>query len=218
MITLRIQEVLQEQGLSFEELSNRLGLLQEDLTIYIDTQSVSLTKEVASTLKDIATVLRVPVVSLLKPIPGKEIFRLRILEIAQRRSIKLNELSRISQVPHIALVFYCTQPFFSPNLNKAPFDEHLKAIQMALNCTLQDLRYELEVPVAGKIAEFSESRGVSLEELSMLADLPVEFLEILSVQYPENFFVLTLREQPPICDFCCPVQYIIPCPPGTCNC
>lgn len=212
MITLRIQEILQKQELSLEELSNRLELSQENLQLYMTTQPFSLTEEVASILRSIAIALRLPVVSLLKPIPGQEIFRLAILELSQRRGIRLDELSALSQVPHTALVFYCTQAFAAKNLNKMPFSEHIRSILKALSCTLQDLKYEVEIPVPGKIAEFADSRGTDLEELSILADLSIEFLEVLSVQYPENFVVLTTKETPPVCDICCPVQHLISCP------
>jgi hypothetical protein len=202
MITLCIEEVATAQGLTLEQLSQLSGVSLQDIQSYLSIET--LTDETAANLRKIAAQLNVPVLKLVKPAAKREAVKLNILEIAQRKDLTLEELSNLSGVHPAILMFYSTQPLCKEKLSEIEsHNQYLTKISEGLNCTIEDLQTPAELPMTKlRFEELLQEQGLTVDELSMLTEIPEQFFDLISTQPTEP--------QRNICD-------LIPCFPG-CNC
>lgn len=205
MITLRIKEIIEARGLSPETLSNGSGVPLKDIQAYITSPTIeSITDIIAEHLRKIAKQLEVPVVELVKPVTPQEVFRLKILEIAQQKNITFEELSKRCEESgvHISiLAFYSTQPISNQKLNELESkNKYLSKISQILECSIEDLKIAVEAPIIKLgIAEWAAKKGLTLENLSLLTGLPLDFIDLISTQNLDNadLFVTDNKEAMP---------------------
>lgn len=181
MINLRIQEIAEAKGLSLEELSKLSGISPEDIRAYSSLET--LTEEKAANLRKIAAKLNVPVLELVKPVAKKVAFKLNILEIAKNRGLTLQELSKISGVEFDAIAFYSTQAIYKQKISETPCQESLRIISKALDCSIEDLQVEADLPVNKlRFEAFTDEKDLSLEDISLLTNASQEFINLLATQ------------------------------------
>lgn len=180
-VTLRIQELVEAQGLTFEELSKASGVSLEDIQAYATTP-VELIEETATALRKIATKLNVAVVELVQPIAKREAFKLKILEMAQQKGLTLEKLSERSGVNPAIISFYSTQSISNQKLNELESkNQYLRKISQALVCDVEDLKIEAELPTTKLcVEEWVEERGLNLQDLSRLTNLPQEYIDLIA--------------------------------------
>lgn len=181
MINLRIQEIAEAKGLSLEELSKLSGISTEDIRAYSSLET--LTEEKAANLRKIAAKLNVPVLELVKPVVKPEAFKLKILEMAKNRGLTLQELSKLSGVEFDAIAFYSTQAIYKQKISETPCQESLRIISKALDCSIEDLQVEADLPVNKlRFEAFTDEKNLSLEDISLLTDASQEFINLLATQ------------------------------------
>lgn len=182
MINLRIQEIAEAKGLSLEELSKLSDISTQDIRAYSSLET--LTEEKAANLRKIAAQLNVPVLELVKPVAKREAFKLKILEIAEQKGLTLEELSKLSDLDLAFLAFYSTQSMCKRKLEDMESQyQHLTKITEALNCNVENLLEEAELPTTKlRFQELVQERGLTIDALSMLTELPHEFLDLMTTQ------------------------------------
>jgi transcriptional regulator with XRE-family HTH domain len=182
MINLRIQEFAEAKSLSLEELSKLSSVPLQDIQSY--TTLETLTEEIAANLRKIAAKLNVPVLELVKPLAKREAFKLKIIEIAEQKGLTLEELSKLSGLNLAFLAFYSTQSMCKQKLeNMESQHQHLTKIAKALDCNIEDLQEEAELPTTKlRFEELVQERGLTTDAFSMLTELPHEFLDLMTTQ------------------------------------
>ncbi|MBN3926538.1 helix-turn-helix transcriptional regulator [Nostoc sp. NMS4] len=182
MINLRIQEFAEAKSLSLEELSKLSSVPLQDIQSY--TTIESLTEEIAANLRKIAAKLNVPVWELVKPVANREAFKLKILEMVEQKGLTLEELSKLSGLHLAFLAFYSTQSVCKRKLEDLESQhQHLTKIAKSLDCNIEDLREEAELPSTKlRFEELVQERGLTTDALSMLTELPHEFLDLITTQ------------------------------------
>ncbi len=182
MITLRIQEIADEKGLTLKELSQVSGVSLEAIQVYA-TKPVELTEEIATDLKKIATKLDVTVVELVKPVAKRQAFQLKIIEMAKQKGLTLKELSDLSGVHPALLAFYSTQSIYKNKLTESQVQKHLSQISGILECRIEDLKLVIELPTTMfRIEELLKDRNLTLYDLKMLTDVPDELIDLVATQ------------------------------------
>ncbi|MBD2061496.1 hypothetical protein NDI37_20870 [Funiculus sociatus GB2-A5] len=183
MIILRIQEIADAKGLTLEELSQVSGVALEVLQAYATTPIETLTEEVASNLRKLAAKLDVVVLELVQPVVKREAFKLKILEMAQQKGLTLEKLSDLSGVHLSLLALYSTQPISKQILETDPHSQNLSKICEELRCEIDELKAVAELPKTRlHIEEFALEKGLTLEELCLITNLPKEFINFIATQ------------------------------------
>lgn len=189
MITLRIKEIIEEKDLSPETLSNGSSVPLNAIQAYITSPTIEgITDIIAEHLRKIAKQLNVSVIELVKPVTKKAAFKLNIFEIMQQKQLTLNELSERSGVHPAILAFYSTQPICEQKLSELELkNKYLIKISEVLDCSSEDLKIETERPIIKLgIEEWAEERGLNKEDMSILTELPLDFIDLLYTQYIEK--------------------------------
>lgn len=188
MVNLRIQELAEAKGISLEELSQVSSVSIESMYAYANS-SVEITEETSADLKKISNNLKVPVIELVKPADKKQAFKFKIQEIAEKKGITLEELSKCSGVHLAVLAFYSTQSISQQKLDEEQCKITMNNISKALECSIDDLKVESELPITQlRLEAFAEEKGLSLEELRVISNLPKEFMDLINTQ-PINLSV-----------------------------
>jgi transcriptional regulator with XRE-family HTH domain len=182
MVNLRIRDLAAAKGLTVSELSEVSGISSETMMKYA-TESVEITEETAANLRKMAEKLDVPVIELIKPINKPPAFKLRIIEKAQEKGISLEQLSEKSGVHPAVLAFYATQPISEEKLADSNSQTSLGKINQILQCATEELQVVANIPTTKLgVEKLLEERMLSLEELSLLSNLPLEFVDLMATQ------------------------------------
>ncbi|AVH68483.1 helix-turn-helix domain-containing protein [Nostoc sp. 'Peltigera membranacea cyanobiont' N6] len=184
-VTLRIQELLDNKSLSFQDLSNALDISEEEIR-KLSSQTIDITEENAFILAKIAKELNVSILDLVQPVATNKAFKFRIFELIEQQGISFEDLSIRTGIHPLILEFYNTNPIPETNLYGLPHSQNLAKISAVLNCTIEDLKLEEKLPKTRiLIEELASERGLTLEALSLLIGLPLELLQLLSL-HPVN--------------------------------
>lgn len=187
-VTLRIQELAEVKGLTLEELSQISGISAQAMQEYA-TQPVDLKKNAAE-FRQIAAKLNVPILELVKPVAKRGAFKLKVFEMLDQNNLTLEELSKRSGVDFILLALYSTQPIAKDTIAEAQTQENLTKIIKVLNCSIEELKVAAELPNARfSVEEILQEKGLTIEEASLLTELPEEFIKFISTQ-PIDIFAL----------------------------
>ncbi|MCL1469208.1 helix-turn-helix domain-containing protein [Argonema antarcticum] len=189
MATFRIQELAEAKGLTIEELSEVSGVSMKRIQRYYTTTSftsVEITEQTAGELRQIAAKLDLPVMELVKPVLKRAAFKLNIIKIAQKKGITLEELSERSGVHPSFIDFYSTQTISKDKLAEDPYQMHISEISKALEVSPEDLKVVSDLAITiFPLEEFAKERNLSLEELSLITDIPVELINLIKT-HPVN--------------------------------
>lgn len=217
MVKLRIQEIAESKGISLEELDQLTGLSTRNLTESLRRENVNessnienITAENAEQLRKKAATLGVSVLDLLSPTAKKVAFNLKIIETAKNQNLTLEELSKRSGVDPAIVAFYSTQAISREKLAEPRFQEYLNRISQTLNSPIPDLQVLADLPKTKLLIEdIAQEKGISLQEMAILLDLPSDFLDLVATQ-PIDPNLLS-------CEFCCNYfKDLNIC--GNCNC
>ena len=193
-VTLRIQDqdFLKQRG--FAKLSSAITQLNEAEDINIPeqtlwkyaTEQVEVNEETAEHFRKIADHFGVSVLELLKPIANNEVVRLKILEFLKAKGWELKKLIEETGINQILIEFYSKQPIYKQKLNEPKSQENLNNICNALCCKIEDLIVPVEVeelPLTKlRLEDLAQEIGLSLEDLSLLTDLPHELIDLMATQ------------------------------------
>lgn len=209
---LRIQEFADAKGLTLEELAQASNVSEEILKKY-STSSIEITEDSASNLRKIATKLDIAVAKLIKPVAKIGGFRLRIFEITKQRNLTLNQLSEISGVHPTLLAFYSTQAISKQKILEDETQENLSRISRALGVDIEELKVASELSETMlRVDDYVKEKGLTLEDLSILNNVPIEFMRLISTQ-PIDLDRLRVpsRVESSLCDYF-PCSIFCPCP------
>ena len=182
MVTLRIQELAEAKGITLEQLSQDCWLSVEKIQKYA-SESIEIQEETAAELQTIATQLNVAVLELVKPVAKPVAFKLKIQEMAQEKGITLEELSEKAEVHPAILLFYSTQTIAKTQLEEPPFESYLSQISQTLECCNEDLKIPADLPLTSlRLTELAEERGLTLQELGQLTDIPYDVIHLMDQQ------------------------------------
>jgi hypothetical protein len=183
MINLRIQEIAEAQGLSLDQLSQRSNVSLQDIQSYENIQT--LTDDIAKKLREIASNLNVSVVELVKPVVKKRGLRFKIFELIQKKNLTIEKLSELSEVHPAIIAFYSTQPIDEHKFNELESkNEYLTKLSKAIGCSNEELKVEADLPITKlDLKEWAEKRGLNLKDISVLTNLPIDFIDLIATQY-----------------------------------
>jgi transcriptional regulator with XRE-family HTH domain len=173
-------EIAQEKSLSL--LSEASNISEENINRYAN-ETVELTQETITHFKKIAEVLDVSVVKLIKPSVKKEAVKLKISQLLDQKQISLENLSEKTGLDIAILCFYSTQAIDKQKLEETKFQINLSKISKILECSIDDLKDTniVELPPSRVlIKEFADERNLSLEDLSLVTGINLEFLSLIS--------------------------------------
>lgn len=180
MVHLRIQEFLNARGFTIDEFAHLTGINEEVLRTY-STESINLDQENTEHLRRIASKLNVPVAKLIRPVAKQAGVSFKILEKA--KSEGLNELSGLADLHPLLLAIYSTQVLLKDKWEEEQTQENIRRIATALKSTPEELVTVEDPPVTQlRMDDFLREKGVSMEELSLLYDVPREALSLLDSQ------------------------------------
>nr|ADO19133.1 hypothetical protein Nfla_5402 [Nostoc flagelliforme str. Sunitezuoqi] len=187
-VTLRIQELLDNKSVSFQDLSNASDISEEDIKI-LSSQTIEITEQNAFILSKIAKKMDVSILDLIQPVATKKAFKFRIFELTEQQGISFEYLSMKTGIHLLILEFYNTNPISEENLDRLPHSQNLNKIIAVLNCTIEDLKVEEKLPKTRIIVEeLASERGLTLEDLSLLIGLPLELLQLINL-HPVNISI-----------------------------
>lgn len=182
MVSLRIQEFLDARGLSRTDLSSLTGISEDTINAYA-AESISLNEETSQDIRTIAAKLGIPTGKLIRPVDKKPGIRLKILEQAQAQGLTLNQISERSHVHPLLLGIYSTQVLLKEKLEEPEIQDDLNRIATALGTSPLDLSVIEDPPITQlRINEFLQEKGISLEELSLLYNVPSRFFDLIDGQ------------------------------------
>lgn len=182
-VTLRIEEFVAEND--YAALSQATKISEETIWRYAK-EKVELTDKSAADIRSISAELDVPVVELVKPIVKREAVRLKIREIALHRGLTLEKLSEASKVHLLIIEFYSKRPIYKEKILEAKSQDNLNKICNILGCEIEELLVEIQAKdlpeTKLRLEEFAEDRGLNLNDLSLLTELPPELIDLLATQ------------------------------------
>jgi hypothetical protein len=182
MVSLRIQEFLDARGLSQTDLSSLTGIAENTINTYA-TESFNLDENTAQDIRTIASKLGIPAAKLIRPVDKKPGIRLKILEEAKAQGLTLNQVAESSQVDPSLLAIYSTQVILKEKLEEAEIQDDLNNIATALGSSLSRLSVAEEPPRTQlRLNEFLQEKGISLEDLSLIYNVPLRFFDLLEGQ------------------------------------
>ncbi len=202
MATLRIQEILQEKGLSPRELSQGSGVSEEFIRALIE-EPLNLTGDVATELKKISQSLNLTVIDLFHSRTQEEAVNLRILDLLQEKEMTIEDLSERAKVHPSFIGLFSTQSISRQNLENPQLKENLLKVSNALDISLDDLQVNTSLPATKlRLQETLNNVGLTFSEMGTLTDLPAEIIEFLATQ-PINISALNENNFfNPLCTFC----------------
>jgi|GEM_PF-1829668 len=211
MAHLRIQEFLDARGFTIGDLANLTGINEEVLRTY-STESINLDQENAEHLRRIASKLNVPVAKLIRPVAKQAGVSFKILKKAKSQGLDLTEISIQSGVHPLLLAIYSTQVILKDKWAEGQTQENIRRIATELNSSPEEL-VQVEDPPISKLRmdDYLLEKGLSLDELSLLYNIPREPLDIL-VSHPFDFvkFKELKNNSNILIDICC--EYLWCCP------
>jgi hypothetical protein len=195
-VTLRIQELVEKaKPLTLEKLSQDSGIPEQVIQLYA-TAPVEITEEIAADLRQIATQLDVSVVELVKPVAKREAVKLKILDLLPNMTTKEKEekslitLAEKSKVHILLIEFYSKQTIYKQKLFEPKQQDNLNKICQVLGCSIEDLLVGAETndlpETKLRLEEFAEEKGLTLNDLSLLTELPPEFIDLMATQPIDN--------------------------------
>ena len=193
MVSLRIQEFLDARGLSRTDLSSLTDISEDAIDTYA-AESINLNEDTAQDIRKIAAKLCIPAPKLIRPIDKKPGIRLKILEQAKTQGLTLNQISERSNVHPYILGIYSTQVLLKEKLEEPQIQSEISRIADILGTSLVELSVSSEPPITQlRLSEFLQEKGISLEELSLLHDIPSDFFNLLDGQ-PFDFSSFNANE------------------------
>jgi len=186
-VRLRIQELAEAKELTLEEISNRSSVSVEAIQAYA-TATVELTEKIAIDLRNIAKpeVLDVAVVELIESVVKREAVKFKIRDIARQKGLTLGQLSEATAINLLLIEFYSEQPIFKEQLIEPKLQNNLNEICKTLDCKIEDLIVKVEAEELPetklRIEELLEEKGITLEDLSLLTELPNELIDLMATQ------------------------------------
>ncbi len=182
MVHLRIQEFLDARGFTIDEFAHLTDINEEALRTY-STESINLDQENTEHLRRIASKLNVPVAKLIRPVAKQAGVSFKILEKAKSQGLDLNGLSGLADLHPLLLAIYSTQVLLKDKWEEEQTQENIRRIATELNSTPEELVTVEDPPVTQlRMDDFLREKGVSMEELSLLYDVPREALSLLDSQ------------------------------------
>lgn len=182
MVSLRIREFLDARGLSQIDLSNLTGIAEDTINTYA-TESFDLNEDTAQDIRTIASKLGLPAAKLIRPVDKKPGIRLKILEEAKAQGLTLNQVAESSDVDPSLLAIYSTQVILKEKLEESEIQDDLNKIATALGSSISRLSVADEPPrIQLRLNEFLQEKGVSLEGLSLIYNVPLRFFDLLEGQ------------------------------------
>ncbi|MFN6539433.1 MAG: hypothetical protein RM021_024200 [Nostoc sp. EkiNYC01] len=194
MITLSIQQFAEDNNLSLEELSQHSNVALEDIQSYAIIET--LTDEIATNLRKIASELNVSVLELVKPILKQGALRFKIFEMIQNKDLTIEELSKLSGVHPAIVAFYSTQPINEHKFNEMERkNKYLTKISEVIGCSTEELKVETDQPIIKlDVKKWAEKRGLNLDDISLLTGLPLDFIDLISTQYIDEPIDISCKE------------------------
>ena len=194
MPVLRIQEFLNARGLAITDLSRLTGLAEDILRSYTE-ESIDLNQESAQNLRTISTKLNIPAAKLIRPVDKKAGIRLKVLERAEAQGLTLSQLSEESNVHPLLLAIYSTQVLLKEKWEEVQTQENIGRIAAALDTSPEELSVIQDPPITQlRVNDFLQEKGLSLEDLSLLYDIPSEVFNLLASQ-PFDFSAISGRSE-----------------------
>ena len=186
MVLLRIQEFLDARGFTIDEFASLTGINEEVLRIY-STDSINLDQENTEHLRRIASNLNVPVAKLIRPAAKQAGVSFKILKKAKSQDLDLTDLSIRADVHPLLLAIYSTQVLLKDKWAEEQTQENIRRIATELNSTPEELATVEDPPISKlRMDDYLREKGLSLDELSLLYNIPKEPLDIL-VSHPFDF-------------------------------
>lgn len=182
MVSLRLQEFLDAKGLMIAELSQLTGISENLIQAYVQN-SIELNTENAENFRKIAARLNVPVAKLIRPSNKQAGVSFKIVEKAKSQGLDLTDLSERSNTHPLILAIYSTQVLLKDKWAEAQTQDNIHRIATELNSTPQELVVVKDPPITQlRMGDFLQEKGLSLEELSLLSNIPAEALDLLVSQ------------------------------------
>lgn len=188
MITLCLQEILQEKNVSIAVLSANTGIPEEVIQAYLTTEVFDFKEKSVEihleNFRNIATKLNVSLLDLVKSSNKKNGYRFKVKELAENQGITLFQLSELLGMNSLVLEFYSTQIIAKKELESQIHFQNLTRISEALNCnSIDDLKIESYLPKINlNIEEILAEKNLDAKDLSILLGLPDEFVSLISNQ------------------------------------
>ena len=184
-INLRIQKFSQKKGFSLPEIS-KISKISTEISQSYTAELVDVTEEICNSLRKISRALDTSVLDLIEPTFKREAFRLGILELCKKKEMSFKELADRLDIHPSILGFYSTQVIDSQKLIEPKYQEDMDKISQVLNCSIEELKSEAELPkVKLQIEDWANERELTLEDLSLLTGLPHEFISLVNT-HPIN--------------------------------
>ncbi len=182
MVSLRIQEFLNARGLSRTDLSSLTGIAEDTINTYA-AESIDLSQETAQDIRTIAGKLGIPAAKLIRPTAKKPGIRLKILEQAKAQDLTLNQIAERSNVHPYILGIYSTQVLLKEKYEEPKIQADISSIADTLGTSIVELSMSSDPPITQlRLGEFLQEKGISLEELSLLYDIPSDFFDLIDSQ------------------------------------
>ncbi|BBD61265.1 hypothetical protein NIES2109_40930 [Nostoc sp. HK-01] len=207
MIKIIIGEMAASKGVSLDEISRLSGISIEEIQSYSTIENI--TEDTFVNLRKIAARLNLPVLDLVQPIANQLAFKFKISEMAKTKGLTLEELSEKSRIQPAIIEFYNTQAICQQTLTNPLCQTHLGKITEVLNCSLEELQFSEELPPTYfRLEEIAKEKGLTLDELSLLIELPKGFVDLIAT--------IRIDYSTLSCEFCCKYWGSRQC--GDCKC
>lgn len=214
MVSLRIQEFLGARGLSRTDLSSLTGIAEDTINTYA-TESINLNEETTRDIRIIAGKLGIPAAKLIRPIAKEPGIRLKILDHAKTQDLTLNQIAERSNVHPYIMGIYSTQVLLKGKYEEPKVKQDISRIANTLETSPAELSVSSEPPITQlRLSDFLREKGMSLEELSLLYDIPPDFFNLLDGQPFDIALFSQADEQLTVCCF----LFSCSCPGDCSNC
>ena len=182
MVSLRVQEFLDARGLSRTDLSSLTGISEDAINTYA-AESINLGEDTAQDIRTIAAKLGIPSAKLIRPVDKKPGVRLKILEKAKAQDLTLNQIAERSNVHPYILGIYSTQVLLKEKYEEPKIQRDISSIVDTLGTSIVELSVSSDPPITQlRLGEFLKEKGISLEEMSLLYDIPSDFFDLIDSQ------------------------------------